>query len=231
MDVGSFLRDRRDHLGLSQVEVADRSGLSQATVSAIELGRRRATVDVVERVLAALGLQLRLQTEPLDADIDADIDAACAGAGAQRVDAPGLDGLSLLRRLAPTEPVVEGLAGAALHGAPVPPTHLDIVVARTSLDALAELIQARMFAERWSDQWKEWGPADPDPRLPGSSRWRMISGEFRVRIVDSLPPSVVVLVEDLPVRVRPLHDIEATDATTQRVLTRLRERLAGNVPG
>ena len=227
MDIGTFVRDRRDAAGLTQWDLAVRSGLSQTMVSAIEGGRRRPSLDTIEQVLSALGLQLRLETEPLLADVDAAIEAALARPPAERIDARGLNGPMLLQGLAPAGPVVEGLAGAALHGAPVPLTHLDVAVASSSVGVLTEVIMRRMFAERWSDQWRQWGPADRDPRRPGSPRWRTISGEFRVRVVEQLPASVVVMVGDLPVAVRPLHEIEGDDPETRRVLARVRERLGG----
>ena len=172
-----------------------------------------------------LGLQLRLETEPLQADLDAAIEAALARPPAERIRTRAVDGTMLIKGLAPAGPVVEGAAGAALHGAPVPLTHIDLAVARSCLDILAEVIQRRMFARRWSDQWRQWGPADPDPRRPGSPRWSTIFGEFRVRTVDQLPESEPVLVSDLTVLVCSLHDIEAEDPETRRVLARLRERL------
>lgn len=227
MDIGTFLRDRRDEAGLTQLDLAARAGVSQTMVSAIEGGRRRPSMDVVDQVLAALGLQLRLEVEPLLADVDEAIEAALGRPPDQRIVTARVDGPSLLARLSPAAPVLEGLAGAALHGAPVPLAHLDIVVAESSLDVLADVLLRRMFAERWSDGWKQWGPANPDPRQPGSPRWRTIAGEFRVRIVAELPASVVVVAGHLPVAVRPLHDIEGADAETRRVLARVRERLSG----
>jgi len=225
MDIGTFLRDRRDEAGLTQLDLAARSGVSQTMVSAIERGRRRPSLDVVEQVLSGLGLQLRLEAEPLLADVDTAVEAALARPPAERIDAPGLDGLRLIKGLAPAGPVVEGAAGAALHGAPAPLTRLDVAVASSSLAVLADVILCRMFAERWSDRWRQWGPADPDPRHPGSPRWRTLAGEFRVRLVDQLPASVVIVAGGLPVSVRPLHEIEADHPETRRVLARVRERL------
>lgn len=51
-----------------------------------------------------------------------------------------------------------------------------------------------------------------------------MAGEVRVRLVDEAPPAVTVLVGEMLVRVRPLHEIEAEDGFTARALARLRER-------
>jgi hypothetical protein len=138
--------------------------------------------------------------------------------------------------LAPAEPVVEGSAGAVLHGAPVPVRSIDVIVQRDRLDVLADVIQ-RKYAERWSEVWSRWGMESPHPRAPGPMLWLSRYGEFRVRFVDAPLDTVTVLVGDLPVPVRPLHDIESTDRRVARALTRLAaitsadRSQAGGTPG
>ncbi len=219
-----MLRDQRDKAALTQSELARRAGVSQSTVSAVERGTRRPSLTLIGRVLAALGLQIRLAAEPLDepeADLDAAIGALQATPLADRLAGPLFDGAALLRMLAPAAPVVEGAAGAVLHGAPVPIGGLDIAVERARLDALDEVIR-RSYAERWSDVWSRWGVETPSPRAPGPMRWQTLDGEFRVRLVDTPLDAVTVLVGDLPVAVRPIHDIESADRRVARALTRLR---------
>jgi transcriptional regulator with XRE-family HTH domain len=224
MDIGILLRDRRERAALTQSELAQRAGVSQSTVSAVERGSRNPSLTLVGRVLAALGLQIRLVAEPLEepeADLDAAIEVMKATPSGERLTGPDFDGAALLRMLAPVNPVVEGAAGAVLHGAPVPLRALDVAIERTRLDDLAAVIQ-RSYAERWSDVWSRWGMESPHPRAPGPMRWQTFDGEFRVRLVDEPVDSVTVLINDQPVAVRTLHDIESVDPRVARALTRLR---------
>jgi len=228
MEIGTLVREERDKAALTQAELAQRAGVSQSTVSAVERGTRQPSLRVVAAVLAALGRQLRLTTEPADqpaADLDAALDAQLAVEPARRLVGPRFDGPQLLRLLAPVAPVVEGAAGAVLHGAPVPLSALDVAVERGRLDELAAVIQG-CYADRWSDVWSRWGMESANPRVPGPMRWLTLDGEFRVRLVDERPSSVTVLVGDLPVAVRPLHEIQATEAFVRRALARLLGRAA-----
>jgi transcriptional regulator with XRE-family HTH domain len=232
MEIGTMLRDRREKAALTQTELADRAGVSQSTVSAVERGTRRPSLTIIGRVLAALGLQLHLATEPIDepeAELDAAIETMRATPLADRLAGARFDGAALLRMLAPAAPVVEGAAGAVLHGAPVPLRSLDLVVERDRLDALAEVIQ-RSYAERWSEVWSRWGMESPHPRAPGPMRWQTLDGEFRIRLVDTPVEAVTVLVGDLPVAVRPLHDIESTDRRVARALARLHATKSADRP-
>lgn len=232
MDIGTLLRDRRDRAALTQTELARRAGVSQSTISAVERGTRRPSLTLIGRVLAALGLQIRLAAEPLEepeADLDAAIDALRAIPPAERLAGPRFDGAALLRLLTPVAPVVEGAAGAVLHGAPVPVRGLDVAVERSRLGALDEVIH-RSYAERWSDIWSRWGMEAPSPRAPGPMRWQTLDGEFRIRLVDERPETVTVLVGELPVAVRAIHDLESADPRVARALTRVRAAPPSAVP-
>ena len=61
MDVPTTLRDAREKAGLSQTALAERTGTSQATISAYESGRKQPSVDTLTRLLAALGQQLAVE--------------------------------------------------------------------------------------------------------------------------------------------------------------------------
>ncbi len=50
------LRAARQHAGLTQEQLAERSGLHQTYLSDIERGKRNVTLDVVERLAAALSV-------------------------------------------------------------------------------------------------------------------------------------------------------------------------------
>ena len=62
MDVPTILRDARGRAGLSQAALAERTGTSQATISAYESGRKQPSVDTLSRLLAAM--DQRLTVEP-----------------------------------------------------------------------------------------------------------------------------------------------------------------------
>lgn len=62
MDAASLLREARLAAGLSQAELADRSGTSQATLSDYERGAKTPSAATLERILAAGGR--RLTSEP-----------------------------------------------------------------------------------------------------------------------------------------------------------------------
>jgi transcriptional regulator with XRE-family HTH domain len=58
MDTAKVLRDARHRAGLTQAELADRTGTSQATISAYESGSKRPSVDTLSRLLAETGSRL-----------------------------------------------------------------------------------------------------------------------------------------------------------------------------
>lgn len=53
---GSTARDTRHQLGLTQIELAERVGITQAAYSAIETGRRTTTIKTARAICDALGL-------------------------------------------------------------------------------------------------------------------------------------------------------------------------------
>ena len=55
------LRDARRRAGLSQAALAERTGTSQATISAYESGRKQPSVDTLSRLLAAMDQRLTVQ--------------------------------------------------------------------------------------------------------------------------------------------------------------------------
>jgi len=59
MDAASALREARQHAGLTQGELADACGTSQATISAYESGRKQPSVETLDRLLSAAGSRLR----------------------------------------------------------------------------------------------------------------------------------------------------------------------------
>ena len=230
-DIGGLVRRHRDAAGLTQQEFARAAGVSQSLLSSIERNRCCPTFGTLCRLLDVLGLQLDLSASDRTASLDAAIDAATKRPMGERLRRGPFDGVTILERLAAAAPVVEGAAGAVLHGAPLEVDHLSVAVASGQMAALAAGLRA-LASDRWSDQYRMWGPADPDPRQPGAMRWFTMAGEVRVRLVDPAPEALTVVVGDallgdVLVRVRPLHAIEAEDEPTARILARVRERGVG----
>jgi HTH-type transcriptional regulator/antitoxin HipB len=60
MQIGAVIRRTRKTRGWTQMDLADRAGLRQSTISLIETGARPAKIDSVLSVLAALDLELRI---------------------------------------------------------------------------------------------------------------------------------------------------------------------------
>jgi transcriptional regulator with XRE-family HTH domain len=58
MDTAAALRRARIRAGLTQHALAARAGTSQATVSAYESGRKRPSIETLDRLLAATGAGL-----------------------------------------------------------------------------------------------------------------------------------------------------------------------------
>ncbi|MDP9847432.1 helix-turn-helix domain-containing protein [Streptosporangium lutulentum] len=64
-ELGEAVRLRREELGLTQAELADRSGLKQPAVARFEAGGTMPTLPMLERLAGALEVRLSVQFEPL----------------------------------------------------------------------------------------------------------------------------------------------------------------------
>ena len=62
MDVPTTLRAARERAGLTQAALAERTGTSQATISAYESGRKQPSVDTLSRLLGALDCRLAVES-------------------------------------------------------------------------------------------------------------------------------------------------------------------------
>lgn len=75
---GALLRRHREARGLSQVQVEELTGITQGHISAIELGRRAASVSVLRRLVEVYELDALAAGEVLMAcsgDVDAVVEA------------------------------------------------------------------------------------------------------------------------------------------------------------
>jgi ribosome-binding protein aMBF1 (putative translation factor) len=62
--IGQAVRDRRLALGLSQVELASRAGMTQPALSRLEAGGVIPTIPLLDRISAALDADLIVQIAP-----------------------------------------------------------------------------------------------------------------------------------------------------------------------
>lgn len=89
-DAGSLLREARRRAGLSQRQLAQRSGTAQSVVSRIETGRTDPSTATLQALLAAAGCRLQAELEPLLV-----------------VDTHMLEDVARILRLTPTERLAE----------------------------------------------------------------------------------------------------------------------------
>ncbi len=60
-DIGSVLKQRRKELGINQSDLAEIAGISINTLYKIERGQTNPTLEVLEKILDVLGLELKLE--------------------------------------------------------------------------------------------------------------------------------------------------------------------------
>lgn len=63
-ELGQAVRSRRLELGMSQVHLAERAGMTQSAVSRLEAGGAVPTIGVLERLAAALSADLVVTLTP-----------------------------------------------------------------------------------------------------------------------------------------------------------------------
>jgi ribosome-binding protein aMBF1 (putative translation factor) len=63
-ELAEAVRSRREELGLSQRQLAERAGMTQPGVARFEAGGTTPTIPVLERLARALGLQLTIALGP-----------------------------------------------------------------------------------------------------------------------------------------------------------------------
>lgn len=217
--LGASLRRERERHNLTQQALANLAGISQATITRIERGDRAPSVPMLERLFAALGSQLTIGVEPLDAHVDAAIGEQSQTALADRIADASLT--KVVAALADIPHIFAGPAAALIQGAPVPVDAVDIVVEWRYADAFTNWLNLR-YARRWHEKWQEFGYLAIDPRSPGAHRWNTLLGEIRARMCDELPESIEVRHGEQSYQVVPLADVEVDDPRTASLLRRYR---------
>ncbi|MFC0503444.1 XRE family transcriptional regulator [Micromonospora costi] len=219
--LGRTLRQQRESRELTQRELADLAGVSQTAVARIERGDRSPGVPLLERLLAAIDVQLAVAVEPLDAHLDAAMTDLAARPVADRIDALNLD--RLLDRLGDLPYVVTGATAAVLPGAPVPVEATEVAVRWRDSARFTRWLEAA-YGRRWNARWSEFGGLHVDPAEPGEHRWRTRYGEIRATMCDELPDAVEVRHGERGYRVVPVVELEVTDPRAAALLRRWRER-------
>lgn len=223
--LGTAVRQQRHLRELTQCELAELAGVSQAAVTRIERGERAPSIPVLERLLAAMDVQLVVGVEPLDAHLDARIDDLAARPIAERVDELGLNGM--LDRLGDFPQVITGSTAALLQGAPVPVEALEIALRWQDSKRFTRWLEAA-YGQRWNARWGEFGGVWLEPEEPGEHRWSTRYGEVRATMCDDLPETIEVRHGGRGYRVVPLVELELTEPRAGELLRRYRDRqLAG----
>ncbi|TQJ25102.1 helix-turn-helix protein [Micromonospora sp. A202] len=219
--LGATVRQQRHLRELSQRQLAALAGVSQAAVARIERGERAPTIPVLERMLAAMDVQLAVGVEPLDAHLDARMDDLAARPLAERIDELGLD--RLLDRLSDLPQVLTGSTAALLQGAPVPVDALEIAVRWQDSKVLTRWLE-RNYGQRWNARWGEFGGVWLEPEEPGEHRWSTRYGEIRATMCDELPETIEVRHGGRGYQVVPLVELELTEPRAGELLRRYRDR-------
>ncbi|WP_088998413.1 helix-turn-helix domain-containing protein [Micromonospora echinofusca] len=225
---GRAVRRQRELSKLSQRQLAELAGVSQASVARIERGDRTPSVLVLERLLAAMDVQLTVAVEPLDAHLDAQIAELAAQPLADRVDALGLD--RFLDKLGDLPYVLTGGTAALLQGAPLPVDALEIAVRWRDSTRFTAWLDAA-YGQRWNERWGEFGGLRLEPEEPGEHRWQTRYGELRATMCDELPEAVEVRHGGRGYPVVPLVELELADPGAAELLRRYRDGGGEHPPG
>ena len=241
--VGNLIRAERTKRALTTAELAHRAGLSEATVSRVERGKTAVTLATADCLLEAMDLRLHIEAMPLWADIDEKINEAAQLPLAERIPQWPVDFAGFVTILDGIHYQLDGLAAAAVQGAPVIVDEYEIAIPRDDEQTLDQLTitLAEITAKRGESGWEI-----IDPREPGADFYRCLAGPLRFRFTDSFSPALWADIDPLPepnwmgavlasvlsrplltrarLAVVPLTDIQARDDKTSRIIKRVQEK-------
>ena len=236
MDAARLLTAARLGAGFTKTALAARANTSAAALLEYETARRSPTVATLARILAACGLQVRGELEPLHADTDQVVDALLARAGAGLGWSGGEVAATFERSGVPW--ALDGRSAMAAHGLGPHPT-LSVELVAVHGEDLRRLLEDSWAQPRSSDGrviYESWFDLDV-ARLAYAPMYTR-PGFVTMRLVEELPPVLRVEVplegdlEDEPpagpqvvtLPVLGLPDVEAAHPSLATVLARLRER-------
>ncbi|HUX57912.1 MAG TPA: helix-turn-helix transcriptional regulator [Bacteroidales bacterium] len=65
-EVGKHLKERRNQLGITQLDLADLAGISANTLYKIERGQANPTLKVISKLADVLGMELKLEVKKIE---------------------------------------------------------------------------------------------------------------------------------------------------------------------
>lgn len=184
---GRLVRYAREQAYLSQVQLADRAGVSVSTLSRLESGQRPARWDLVVRVLACLQRQPRIVLEALDAHLAEQLAAEAARPALEWLLDAMTDVLPALRLARAEGLAVDGSLAARLHGVAMPVGDVHLLVPPSCSSGQLELGASQHWIGLRQEDEDEltWWARRPE-------RWVV------AHRVDALPPVVEVVPPYLP---------------------------------
>jgi transcriptional regulator with XRE-family HTH domain len=196
---------------MTQGLLAERAATSQQWVSRVERGAVDLRLTDAERLFAAAGVSLHVQTAPgvLAATGDPDlVDQADMAAALEMFTE---EYAYLWRKFEGVPYLVGGRLAALAQGLPVRPLWLDLVVAQADV-AAANGAMTWLNAVRWSDVNQDYTIYDCDLQTPWPRRFLLNSGlQLRVHVVPDIVPAVPVAVDGRMLPVVPLVKLLSED--------------------
>jgi len=218
--VGRLLEAARVRAHLHQWQVAERAGTSQQWVSRVERGDVDLRLRDAERLFAAVGRRIVVQTAALGCGDVPDPDLLGDERAATELGMFVAEHEFLWRRFEAVPYVVAGRLAALAQGLNVRPVRVDLVIAEAGV-AAADGAMAWLNASRWNETRQDWTGYDTTVSGAGPRRWRLTSGfELRITVVDTLPDGLVVSACGRSFAVVPLVRLLADDADVAELAKR-----------
>jgi len=85
MSIASIVREARRRAGLTQAALAEKAGVAKSTVGRIESGARKPSVELVERLARAAGLEVTVSLSESDPGTDSIFERTLRRTPAQRL--------------------------------------------------------------------------------------------------------------------------------------------------
>lgn len=204
---------------LSQGQVAERAGTSQQWVSRVERGQVDLRLGDADRLFAAVGRRVVVQTAWRGEDV-ADPDLLGADDAGGELARIVEEHAYLWRRFEGVPYVVAGRLAALAQGLGVRPERVDLVVAEAGVGA-ADGAMSWLNASRWSDAHQDWTGFDVSVSGPGPRRWRLTTGyELRIAVAAALPEALIVAAGERRLPVVPVVRLLQDDADVAELARR-----------